>query len=89
MFLDILSDSSICGPPKIYLSQSHFAMDGQSVSQTDRQTVHLAILTMSSSRTHDQILVIVKTFAVLCVMGILPVERMGLSCDRLQALNET
>jgi hypothetical protein len=54
-----------------YLSISHFTTDGESV------------LELRPSGTHDQILVLVRTVSILS-WSVLPVERTGLSCNKLQ-----
>jgi hypothetical protein len=54
-------------------SQSNFATDGLSVSRSVSQSV----FALSSSETHDQILTVVKTVAVLFVMGRLPCREDG------------
>jgi len=64
-------------PAQSCLSLSYFATDGQSV--------HLVI---EPSETHDQILAVVKTVAVLLSWGILTDKKEGLSCNRSQFLSE-
>jgi hypothetical protein len=59
--------------------------DGLSVSQSVSQSVRPSVLASSSAGTRDQILIVVKTAAVLS-WGVLPVERTDLSCDRSQSL---
>jgi hypothetical protein len=63
--------------------QSYFATDGQSVSQSVGQSV----LALRTSRTHDQILAVVKTVVVLLLWGVFPGGRTGLSCNRSQSLS--
>jgi hypothetical protein len=50
---------------------------------TDRQSVSQSVLALSPSGTYDQILAVVKTFAVLLLSwGTLPGRRTGLYCNR-------
>jgi len=50
-------------------SVSQSASQSQSYFETDSQSVSLAILTLSPSGTHDQILIVVKTIAFLFAVG--------------------
>jgi hypothetical protein len=66
-------------------SQTHFTTGSQSVGQSVSQSV----LSLIPSGSHDQILILVKTVAVLFVIGrhVIPVERAGLSCNTSHSLS--